>query len=76
MLHDIKVPATLVVGMEGIWGLTIVSFIAMPIAAVLPGEEGGGVHENTLDSLVMISNNLVILGLLLGYVFSILVLNM
>ena len=44
----------------------------MPIAGALPGEEGDGIHENTRDSFVMLGNNMQLLGIVIGYVFVIL----
>jgi hypothetical protein len=76
LLHDVQAPATLIVGMEGVWGLLFCSFISMPIASALPGAEGDGLYENTLDSFVMMYNNPAILGLVLGYVVVVLLFNL
>lgn len=54
------------------WGFLLCSCIAMPIAGALPGEEGDGIHENTRDSFVMLGNNMQLLGIVIGYVFVIL----
>lgn len=47
----------------------------MPIAYFLPGEEGNGIHEDTIDSFYMVVQNGSLFGLLVGYVFSILLFN-
>eukprot|EP00727_Mastigamoeba_balamuthi_P012871 m51a1_g8206 putative integral membrane (376) ;mRNA; f:50511-52025 len=75
LLHDVQAPATLIVGMEGLWGFLLCSLICMPIAYVLPGKEGDGLHENTLDSFVMLYNSPAILGLVIAYVAVILLFN-
>ena len=53
LLQGIEAPATMVVGMEGVWGFLLTAFVALPIAYVLPGEEGQGLHEDFIDSLIM-----------------------
>jgi len=75
-LHDLDAPETLIVGMEGLYGLLLCSFISMPIAYFLPGEEGLGLHEDTLDSFVMIGNSVTLLLITLLYVVVILVFNL
>lgn len=45
-------PPLIVIGMEGLWG-TIIMFIVLPIAAMLPGRDLGSV-ENTWDSFYMV----------------------
>jgi len=75
LLHDVDAPATLVVGMEGLYGLLLCSFVSMPIAYFLPGKEGNGLHENTLDSFVMIWKNKTLLIFIALYVFFILIYN-
>ena len=49
------VPPLVVIGMEGVWGTAIMLFI-LPIAAALPGRDLGTI-ENTMDSIVMASQN-------------------
>ena len=39
--------------MEGVWGFLLTACVALPIASVLPGEEGQGLHEDFIDSLIM-----------------------
>lgn len=53
LLQGIEAPANMVVGMEGVWGFVLTAFVALPIAAVLPGEEGSGLHEDFIDSLYL-----------------------
>ena len=53
LLQGVEAPSTLVVGMEGFWGFILTAFVALPIAYVLPGEEGNGLHEDFIDSLIL-----------------------
>jgi len=75
-LHDLDAPETLIVGMEGLYGLLLCSLISMPIAYFLPGEEGIGLHEDTLDSFVMLVHNWTLFGVMVAYVIVILVFNL
>ena len=53
LLQGVDAPSLLVVGMEGFWGFLLTAFVALPIAYVLPGEEGQGLHEDFIDSLIL-----------------------
>lgn len=48
-------PPLVVIGMEGVWG-TAIMLLILPIAAALPGRDLGTI-ENTVDSIVMVSQN-------------------
>ena len=63
----------LICGIEGCWSTFVCAFICMPIAQYLPGQEGNGIREDTLDTFAMLGNNyqplvmsfaIVLLGLL------------
>jgi len=75
-LHDMEAPEPFIVGMEGLYGLLLCSAISMPVAYFLPGPEGLGVHENSLDSFVMITKNPVLLAVILVYIVVILIFNL
>jgi len=45
--------------------------IVLPTVYYLPGEDGGGVHENALDAGVLFSNNSLLAGLVVSYWISI-----
>jgi len=75
LLHDVKAPPTLIVGMEGVWGFLLCTCIAMPIAQALPGAEGQGLHEDSIDSFIMLGNSPALLGMAIGYVAVILMFN-
>ncbi|CAE7561953.1 SLC35F6 [Symbiodinium natans] len=46
-----------VTGTEGVYGLVMTACVLMPILARIPGNDVGGVYENTEDSLLMIKRN-------------------
>ncbi|CAN0427748.1 unnamed protein product, partial [Ascophyllum nodosum] len=48
-------PPLVVIGMEGVWG-TAIMLVILPIAAALPGRDLGTI-ENTVDSIVMVTQN-------------------
>lgn len=53
LLQGVDAPSLVVVGMEGFWGFLLTAFVALPIAYILPGEEGQGLHEDFIDSLIL-----------------------
>ena len=46
----------MICGVEGFWSFVMCAFICMPIAQYLPGEEGNGLREDTLDTFAMLRN--------------------
>lgn len=66
----------LVVGMTGLWSTIMCGGILMPIAQFMPGEEGNGIHEDTLDTFAQIGNStlvlvIVIISFFLGFSYNI-----
>ncbi|OHS99401.1 hypothetical protein TRFO_34118 [Tritrichomonas foetus] len=47
----------MICGIEGCWSTAICAFICMPIVQHIPGTEGNGIREDTLDTFVMLGNN-------------------
>ena len=47
----------MICGIEGCWSTFVCAFICMPIVQYLPGEEGNGIREDTLDTFAMLGNN-------------------
>ena len=45
------VPALKIVGFEGLWGAGVMLLILLPIVQLLPGKDGSGLHEDSLDTL-------------------------
>ncbi|KAK8891270.1 hypothetical protein M9Y10_028477 [Tritrichomonas musculus] len=66
----------MVSGLEGCWCTIISAFICMPIAQHMPGTEGNGIREDTIDTFEMTKNSaalsiLVVIIFLLGFFYSI-----
>ncbi|XP_067138680.1 solute carrier family 35 member F6-like [Centruroides vittatus] len=60
-----------VVGMEGFYGFIITSLVVLPILYFIPGNQVGGVYENSIDALYQIGNNMELLIFSLLYLISI-----
>ncbi|KAJ5075224.1 hypothetical protein M0811_07577 [Anaeramoeba ignava] len=65
LLHDINATEWTIVGFEGMWGF-LFCIVFMIIAYFLPGKDGNGLHENTLDSFVMLYHS----GVLIAFTFT------
>eukprot|EP00033_Pygsuia_biforma_P001279 GCRY01001446.1.p1 GENE.GCRY01001446.1~~GCRY01001446.1.p1 ORF type:complete len:416 (+),score=89.56 GCRY01001446.1:71-1249(+) len=76
LLHDVKASSAIIVGLEGFWGVLILAGVLMPVAYYLPGKEGGGIHEDTLDTFRMIKNSPTIMVFVICYVSVILFFNL
>ena len=50
-LSSMDVPALKIVGFEGLWGAGVMLCILLPIVQLLPGKDGTGLHEDSLDTL-------------------------
>ena len=50
-LSSMDVPPLKIVGFEGLWGAGVMLLILLPIVQLLPGKDGGGLHEDSLDTL-------------------------
>jgi hypothetical protein len=53
----------MICGIEGMWSFIMCGLICQPIAQYMPGEEGNGIREDTLDTFEMIKNDLSLIGL-------------
>ncbi|KAJ5075225.1 hypothetical protein M0811_07578 [Anaeramoeba ignava] len=71
LLHDVDASEWAIVGFEGLWGF-LFCIVFMIIAYFLPGDDGDGVHENTIDSFVMLGHSGVLIAFTLTYVVVIL----
>jgi drug/metabolite transporter (DMT)-like permease len=76
-IHDIDISSYLIVGVEGIWGVIATIGIFLPICQNIGSvsDEGNGVHEDSLDTLIMLRNSPGLIGMTVAYVFAILGLN-
>ena len=65
----------MICGIEGLWETFVCGFICLPIVYYLPGEEGNGIREDTLDTFAMLKNNyqplvMTIVIILLGLTYN------
>ncbi|XP_065665184.1 solute carrier family 35 member F6 isoform X2 [Hydra vulgaris] len=60
-----------VVGMEGLFGCFIMSAVVLPVLQHIPGSQPGNSYENSLDALVMIKNNKLLIIFSVVYLLSI-----
>jgi hypothetical protein len=77
LMHDLTASPVLIVGLEGFWGTLITSFVVMPIIQFTGnvGNEGNGIHEDTVDTFKMIGNSGFLVGFVILYAFVILAYN-
>lgn len=64
-LSSMNISPLKIVGFEGLWGSAAMLLVLLPIVQRLPGKDGGGVHEDSLDTLHMIGSNGVLVAILL-----------
>ncbi len=50
-LSSMDVPALKIVGFEGLWGAGAMLLVLLPIVQRLPGKDGTGLHEDSVDTL-------------------------
>lgn len=49
-LSSMDISAFKIVGFEGVWGSLAMFLVMLPIVQHVPGAEGSGIHENSLDT--------------------------
>jgi drug/metabolite transporter (DMT)-like permease len=64
-MADLNIPPLKIVGFEGLYGALAMGLILLPTVQRLPGVDGQGVHEDTVDTWHMILNNPTIARILL-----------
>jgi hypothetical protein len=74
-LHDADLSPYLMVGAEGLWGVAGCVVVFLPICQAVGGAEGNGVHEDSLDTMLMLANNHTLIGLSLAFMVAVLGLN-
>jgi drug/metabolite transporter (DMT)-like permease len=67
LLHDIDATESEVVAFEGLWGLYFTTFLAMPLAGILPESWGIGIYENSIESFKMVAGSGKLIGLVIGF---------
>ncbi|KAF4744745.1 hypothetical protein FOZ63_000164 [Perkinsus olseni] len=74
LLKSRRCPSSLVVGMEGIWGIASM-LVVLAAMSWVPGDDNGS-YENTRDSLYKLETSTTILTLMITYFLSISVFNL
>jgi hypothetical protein len=75
-MHDVDALPTEIIAFEGCWGLFLSSFVAMPIANILPEGAGEGLFEQSLETFLMLGRSGKIIGLSIGYCVAVAGLNL
>ncbi|CAD7946667.1 unnamed protein product [Amoebophrya sp. A120] len=70
LLKNVEMGCFTLVGYEGVWGCLVMLLFVFPLCEVLPGSDVGGVQENTIDTLTMLSNSLGLQTMLAIYLCS------
>lgn len=74
-IHDKDISPILIVGVQGFWGTIATAFVVLPISQYLGGEQGNGIHEDTIDTALMLWDNKILILFSIAYVLVILGLN-
>jgi hypothetical protein len=76
LLHNAEADDMLVVFLEGAWGLLFTTVVFMPLAQVLPGVDGEGVHEDVWpEEVYMLSHSMPLMGISLVYILVVMAYN-
>ena len=74
-MADIAIPPLKIVGYEGLFGSLMMVGIMLPMVQHLPGKDGNGIHEDSIDTWHMISNSPMIASILVLDMFAMLAYN-
>lgn len=69
LMKDVDLPATEIIGWEGIWGCLMMILIVYPTLWLLPGDDHGHL-EDVQDTLVAVSNSQEVITCVVLYLFS------
>lgn len=64
-MADLCIPPLKIVGYEGLFGSIAMVVVMLPLVQWLPGQDGQGIHEDTVDTLAMIYSTPILMTLLL-----------
>lgn len=59
-MADMAIEPLKIVGFEGVFGSVAMLCVLLPIVQWLPGKDGGGLHEDSIDTLTMLRNTPVV----------------
>jgi len=74
MSGDVSAPPWLLIGVEGVTGTLLSTFVLYPIAWFLPGDDNGS-YEDPMNTFSMVYNSRTILGLSLTFCVLVFILN-
>lgn len=74
-MADLAIPPLKIVGYEGLFGSLMMLGIMLPVVQHLPGKEGNGIHEDSIDTWHMIINTPIIASILILDMFAMLAYN-
>ncbi|KAI7844374.1 hypothetical protein COHA_002172 [Chlorella ohadii] len=63
-MADLAIPPLKIVGYEGVLGAATMLLLVLPVVQRLPGADGQGLHEDSVDTWHMITHSRVIAGVL------------
>jgi drug/metabolite transporter (DMT)-like permease len=69
LMKDVDLPALVVIGWEGVWGIIMFVFIVYPLLYSLDGNDRGH-QEDPFDTVVMIKNSGTLLTCVVTYIIS------
>jgi drug/metabolite transporter (DMT)-like permease len=75
MMHDCEATGAEVVGFEGFWGLSLSTFVIMPLSNIIPSNAGEGIYENSIESFVMLARSPQVVIVFAIYVLAVAVYN-
>lgn len=70
LLKGVQIPPMVLVGYEGIWGVSAMVLVMFPLLYILPGQDAGHCQENPFDTLEMLRNNPQIVKMVFVYLCS------
>ena len=76
LLHDVDATENEIVSFEGLWGLYLSTFIAIPVAQSIPESAGENLFEHSGETFIMIAHSLIIFIFIILYMLAILGYNM
>lgn len=74
-MADLAIPPLKIVGYEGVFGTAMMLSIMLPLVQFLPGKDGNGIHEDSIDTWHLIVNTPVIARILVMDMFALLAYN-
>ncbi|EAY18335.1 hypothetical protein TVAG_254470 [Trichomonas vaginalis G3] len=76
LLHDVDATENEIVSFEGLWGLYLSTFLAIPVAQIIPESAGENLFEHSGETFIMIAHSLIIFIFIILYMLAILGYNM